>query len=336
MNDVFTPDAFKVLELTESINLMPYVPGAIQAMNLFQTRSVFNTMVAIEYKGGKLSLIQTQERGLTNGARITLPKGKVIPFKIPHIPQMGTVTPDDLPDMRAFGTKEGKVAFSTVVADILEDMRQNLETTIEYHMSGALKGIIKDADGTEIFDLFDIFGITEEEVDINMGSDDLRAKCALITRTVQDFLGADSYREIRVLCGDTLYDHLISSQEVKDSPVYKTQGNGPKTSDPFVRESFYYGGITWVNYRGTVGSTSFIGLTEGRVVPMGVPKLFIRRNGPADTVDAVGRMGKPFVVTREFLPHDTGVELRAQGNPLILCTRPSVLIKINDTYEATS
>lgn len=329
MNDVFTPSAFKNLELTEAINRSPYVPRRIQSMNLFQTRSVYRETVAIEYKSGRLSIIQTQPRGSRTGLRITSPKRKVRTFSIPHLPQFATITPDDLPNVRAYGTVDGRIAVNTLISERLMDMRTNLEATIEYHMMGAIKGKILDADSSTIYDLYNEFGITETEIEVDFGASVIQDIASTIHRTVAKKLGNDPYSGLHVFCGDVFFDKLKQLDELKEA--YNRPREGAYLRENYTYDSFEYAGIIWENYRGEVGSLTFCEAHEARVVPMGVPQLFLRRNGPADTMDAVGQKGKPFVVTREFMPHGQGVELKGQANPLIICAKPDALIKLVET-----
>lgn len=332
MQDVFTPNAFKQHDLTMAINKLPYKPGRIGSLGLFSSDSVFTTHVDIEFKGGKLSLVQTQPRGSRTGVKITDTKRKLRTFKIPHLPQFATITPDDVPNIRPFGTNEGRMQWNSVIASRLNSMRYNLDVTVEYHMIGAIKGVILDADGSTIYDLYSEFGISEEEIPLVMdGSETIRGQIPQLERYVQDRLGAATYTKLHAFCGDKFFDVLVELDELK--AAYERPQEGAFLRNTYTRSAFEYGGIIWENYRGQIGSVEFCAENEARIVPMGVPNLFIRRNGPADTVSAVGRPGQEYVVTREFLPHDSGVELKAQANPLIICTDPSVLVKLTmDSY----
>lgn len=220
---------------------------------------------------------------------------------------------------------------NSYITELLRDMRQNMEVTHEFHMMGALNGKVVNPDTTTIHNLFTLFGLTENSIDINFASASLEfmLTCSEITRYVQDSLGGTPNSGIMVLCGDTFYDNLTTLQEIKDA--YNRPGQGEFLRTNHARKFIDYGNIRWVNYRGRVGNVTFLEDTQARVVPLGVPKMFIRKNGPDDTMNGVGKPGPKYKVTRKQYDHDGGWEFKAQSNPLIIATRPQCLIKLNDT-----
>jgi len=101
--DVFRSSAFDMVSLTTSINKLPYVPGRLGEMGLFQEVGTPFTAAMIEERDGKLALVQTQAR---NTQPNPMPGIKRIArsFAIPHIPYMGEVLADDVQGIRAFGS----------------------------------------------------------------------------------------------------------------------------------------------------------------------------------------------------------------------------------------
>ena len=330
---MFQLSDYKNRELTLALNKAPYKPTFLSNMGLFRAKPTYRTSVTIEEKHGKLSLVQTQKRGSRQGDQKDAPKRTGHIFEIPHLPHYATVRPDDLPDVRAFGTIDGKLQVNQVVREFLADMRQDIEVTLEYHRMGAISGVILDADGTTIYNLFTKFGITEKNIGIDFTTPDaIKPKVAEARRHIEDSLGVHSsmITDYVVLCGDQFYDALVDLQEVKDA--YNRPKDGLFLREDHTRGAFEYAGFTWINYRGSVGDVNFIPTGVARVIPRGVPDLFIQRNGPGDTMNSVGKLGKEYFVTKEMLPHDGGMELRGQANPLIICTRPAALVKLTGTF----
>lgn len=328
---------FKVNQLTLAMERTPYVPGAIGATGIFKSRGVNRTHVDLEYKENKISLLTTSERGLRNGQVITGPKRKVLTFRIPHIEEISTIRPDDLPDVRSFGTPDGQVMVNTVISDLLSDQRVNIEATWEFHRMGAIHGKLVEPDGSLIYDFFDEFSIIEPTINIHVSGTDpnsVKLGAAELIRYMQDRLGTTPFSSIRVLCGDEFFDSLITKEEVKDA--YNRPREGQFLRDNQVRDAFLYAGIIWENYRGKVGTVDFLKPEEARAYPTGVPNLFWQYNGPDDTMSGVGKPGKPIVVTHKYLDHDSGVEIRSQTNPLFLCTLPSTLVKLVDSDAGSS
>jgi len=67
--DVFTGDAFSMHSLTSAYNKQAYQPMRLGALKLFQEAGVRTTYVDVESRDGRLSLIQTSERGGPSGPR---------------------------------------------------------------------------------------------------------------------------------------------------------------------------------------------------------------------------------------------------------------------------
>jgi len=206
---------------------------------------------------------------------------------------------------------------------------------MEYHKINALQGQVKDGDGTTVHhNYFTISGITENQIDINLGvaGTDVKGKCSAILREIAGALGATSFTQPIAFCGDTYFDALANHAEVKagyerwqSSLFFRTTQIGPEYGPAM--NGFDFGGITWVNYRGSIGGTAFFPANEARIAPRGVPGLYINAIAPGTSVDAVNRPGIKIYASQERLPHNEGIELKTQSNVLPIVTRPAAIIK---------
>lgn len=334
MLDIFTGDAFSTVELTAAIEKLPYKPGKLGAMGLFKKGSTTKTTVVIEEKNGTLSLLKTEARG-------TMPNyqgresRKARAFKVPHIPINDAVFADDVQDVRAFGEEDATEAVNDVVNDKLERMKQSMETTVEYHRVGALQGVVYDADGEVLFNWFDEFDITEQEISINVATDDLKRKAQEVIRMMEDTLGATNYDQIWAMCGNNFWDDMMTSNDLIRA-AYDRWQNGQFYREQQDRDGFPFGGIMWFNYRGQVGTKKFVNDNGCRFFPTGVPDLFQETYAPADFVEAVNTKGKPWYAKQEPMRFGKGIEIHCQSNPLLLCTRPAVLIEGRRSDEGSS
>jgi hypothetical protein len=325
--DVFNEDAFSVISLTESINLMPYVPGRIGRLNLFGGKGITTTVASIEYKNGTLQLIPSAARGTMPNVNGQV-KRRLRTFAVPHFPLNDAVLADEVQGVRAWGTEDGTQPVTALVNDKLESMRQSFEMTHEWLRIGALKGVVLDADEsfTPIYNYFDEFGITQEVVDFDLATDDVKMKALEVIRLMEDLLGATPYTGIRAICGNNFFDALISNPSVKDA-------YGTYMEDRFAlvqqdRENgFEFAGIIWENYRGKLGDLEFFDTDQAVFIPIGVPGLFQEVYAPADFMETVNTVGKPIYSKQERMKWDKGVELHSQSNVLPLVTRPKLLIK---------
>ena len=117
----------------------------------------------IEEMSGVLNLLPTMPIGAPGTVGIT-GKRKVRSFVIPHIPHDDAVLPEEVQGIRAFGSETETDALANLLALKLQNMRNKHAITLEYLRMGALKGVILDADGSTLYNLYDEFGIAAKTV----------------------------------------------------------------------------------------------------------------------------------------------------------------------------
>lgn len=330
MLDTFNADAFNVIGLTASINKLPFVPQRIGAMNLFEEAPQTTTTAVVEYSLGRLSLLQTASRGSQSVNTAKSKKRQVKSFQIPHVPQDSKILADDVQNIRAFGSETELETHAALMNDRLESMRQDHELTHEFQRAGALCGVVLDADATTIYNFFTDFGVTEQSHTLSLAANAgvLKASVRAIIRGIEDDLGNAPYKTIHALCDDEFFDNLLKSAGVADA--YDRWQDGQFKRDYQGRDDggFTYLGVTWENYRGKVGSTSFLqGTNVCRFFPTGVKDLFKTAVAPADYMETVNTRGKLLYAKQEPMKFNKGIELESQSNALFLCTNPRVLRK---------
>ena len=338
MLDVFRSDIFGVISLTTAINKLPFAPSRLGSMGLFNKKGITTTSVGIESREGKIALLTTAARGTMPFVAPTRDR-KVRTFPVPHIPLNDTVMADDVQGVRAFGSEDAVEGVTEVVNDKLAAMRGYHELTHEWHRAGAIQGTILDGDGsTTLFNLFTEFGITRDTVNFDLDSTSaadvsVQTLATQVIRLIETALGSATYTRIHAMCGDQFFDHLIAHPSVKGAYEKWQVGTSarPFTIAESPRSGFEFAGITWENYRGTINSTRFVPTDEAAFFPVGVQDLFIERYAPADFVETVNTVGKPVYAKQEELRFGKGIEIHTQSNPIILCTRPKVLVRGLDT-----
>lgn len=336
--DVVGGDAFSIVTLTAAINEQPYVPSFLGDLGLFSEEGVSTTTVAVEKKGQALSLVQSSPRGAP-GTPIQGDKASLVDFRAPRLAVTAQLTADEVQNVRAFGGNQLAGIEQKRDEKILK-MSRSLDLTLEYHRMGAIQGLVLDADGSTLFDLYDKFGISARaEVDLNLDaaydandptkSGAIRKAVTSILRDIDTDLGGDVATGYMCLCSDTGWDALTNAPEVRQT--YLNQAQAAELREKDGREAFKFGKCTFVNYRGA-GSVK-IPDDKFRFLPLGVPELFITRFVPADYMEAVNTNGLPKYV--KAVPDPSGynrfIEMEAQSNPVVLCTRPRVLRKAKIT-----
>ena len=329
--DPFSTDAFSMTSLTESINILPNNYGKLQEMNLFPQKSVHTRSIAVEEQNGVLNLLPTQVPGgpSTYEGRS---KRKMRSFTIPHIPHDDIILPEEIQGVRAFGSETEMQVMANIVADHLQSMRNKHAITLEHLRMGALKGNILDADGSTIYNLYNEFGITQKTVNFALGTaaTDVKKKCLEVVRHIEDNLCGEFMTGVHCLVSPEFFDALTSHSKVKEA--YERWQDGAALRND-MRGGFPFGGIVFEEYRGQAtdaeGTTHrFIASGEGHCFPVGTMNSFVTYFAPADFNETVNTLGLPLYAKQTARKFDRGIEIHTQSNPLPLCLRPAVLVKV--------
>ena len=330
--DIFQNDAFSVRSLTTSINKLPFQPKMLGGMNLFRSKPHISDKFMVEEQNGKLSLIPMAARG-TLPTAVTRPGRSKRPFATVHLPQHSALLADEVLGIRAFGSETALESVSKVVNDLLSDHKRNLEATKEWQRVGAIQGIVYDADGSTVIEnFFTAFAITENlaAIDFTDAALELKTWCSGVTRTMEGALGADTYSGLTAICGNNWWDAFIVLDEVK--AAYDRWQDGKFLRENQLRTGFPFGGINFVNYRGSVGSQTFFPTAEARIIPTGVMDLFEEHMAPAPFLETVNTRGQAFYSKQKKMDFDLGIEFMSCSDVLMLPTRPATLIKSVGTF----
>lgn len=335
MLDIFREDAFGVVPLTDAINKVKFVPGLIGSMNIFQPSGITTTMAAIEEKDGILELIAPTPRG-GPGKTLGETRRTLRAVVVPHFEINDAVMADAVQGVRAWGSETQLETVMGKVAERLGWHSQSLEATHEYSRIGAVKGLVTYADGSTL-DLFNLFGVSQLDVidfdldNANPTAGILRESCADVIRLMGNELGGIPFTGINAVVGDAFWDDIIKHSEVRETYQGYVAAQELRTASvEFNGLSwgvFPFGGITWINYRGSVGGTTFVNTDEAHFFPTGVPNLFRTYYAPADYIETVNTTGQPRYTKQYEMPNGKGINLDSQMNSLDICTRPRVLIK---------
>ena len=279
----------------------------------------------IEKDGDTLALVPAGERG-TSGLVVGASKRQMIPFNTVHLPQRFTIKADEIQGIRAFGTATELQAVQGVVNTRLSKAKRQLDATHEFQRMGALNGLVLDADGsTVLLNIYQAFGV-EQQV-LSMGLNDsatkIRVKCGEALDMQDDELGSVTSSGARAFCGKNFWNKLITHKSVEETYLNTIQAAELRGD---ARDSFELGGITWERYRGRIAGVTFIHDDQARLIPEGVPELYISCFAPADYMETANTQGLPYYSKLEPLPFNKGMAGEAQSNPLHLCTRPRAQI----------
>ncbi|MBF0213047.1 MAG: major capsid protein [Magnetococcales bacterium] len=326
----FTGNAFSTIALTAAINLLPNRYGRCEELKIFPSKGSRFRTVAIEERNGTLSMLPTAALGAP-GTVGTRGKRTMRSFVIPHIPHDDVVLPEEVQGVRAFGS-DMTTSLAEVMAEKLQAMRDRHAITLEHLRMGALRGEVLDADGSTLYNFYDEFGVTAKEINFELddGTTDVRAKVIGLKRHIEDNLLGEFMTGIQCLVSGEFFDALTSHANVIRDWERWQNGEALRSDQ---RSGFTYAGVTFEEYRGQATDQDgtvrrFIGEAEGHAFPVGTGSTFATLFAPADFNETANTMGLPLYVKQEPRKFDRGTDLHSQSNPLPICFRPGVLVKV--------
>ncbi len=331
--DVFNSDAFSMVTLTSAVEKVPYQPMMLGDMGIFAEAPSRTTTVMIEERKGVLSLVPTSPRGAPPEQRHT-EKRKVHLVSVPRIAKGDRIMADELQNIRAFGSETELMAVQAEVARRLAGptgILRDVELTWEHMRLGAVQGEVLDADGSTIINWYTLFGITPApEEPFNFAAaqpGDIRKTCTKIVRQMMRAAkgGWSSLTRVVALAGDDFWDQFTAHEEVRET--FKNWSAATDLRSGLAYETFDYGGISWLNYRGTDdGTTVSVPTDEAKFFPSQAPGVFQVAYAPVEKMEFVNTLGlsrySAIVPDRD---RDMWADVEVYSNPLFICTRPAML-----------
>ena len=333
--DIFNNEAFRMTELVEGINNAVYEPTFIAGMNLFQTKSLYTDKFSIEQKDNKLSLVSTSERGAPLEQNTQL-KRNIRDFRTTRVGKADTILASELFNVRAFGKETELQAVQGLVAERMEQLRTDINLTMENMMLGAIQGKVLDADGSVINDWFSEWSITPrvQAVDLTAGAADglLRDTLNKLTREIARNSNGSFTAQTRMIlmAGDNFYDDFLKLKEIQDLFANNLGANASRIpgGEAFGSIDIPHTSWTIVNYRGTDDNTSVkINDNEAFGIPVNTLNSFYKMLAPGETFAAVGSKGQEFYPEIITDVRDRFVEIELITYPSFCVTKPALLTK---------
>jgi hypothetical protein len=310
--------------------------GRVGELGVFNETSVPSINVALEYKNGILNLLQTSQRG-GNGATLGVPpKRKMMNFSTFHVEHDDEITADEIQQVRRFGQEYQTEALEDLVMMKTEAAAAKHDITLEWYRMGALRGLVMDADGTTLLDMFASFGLSQTV--FNFPFSNTSANIGQFIETVKRYFEVnalgETFSSIRVLCSPEFFAALTGHPSIVAAYQYFTSVQEPLRAD--LRTAFTHKGVTFEEYVGQATSLNadnsvtvrkFVPTGDAVPVLQGTRQLFRMYYGPADFVSEANKPGLKRYV--KLLPDPSGkdkfVTLHTQMNPLPLVTRPALI-----------
>ena len=339
--DVVNDDAFAVTALTAAFIQQDHVPERAGEL-VFQTvgEGVQTLTASFEVDQDVVTLLSTAPRG-GPGNREGRSKRKLHSVHIPHIPDDDTIHAAEVAGLRQMGTTEAVETVQNKVTSQLRKIGLRHDLTLENLRFGALQGIVRDADGDAIYNLFDLFGVTQEAAvnfALTTSGTAVRTKCHDVIRTMRKNVKMALPSSAKVWCfaGDNYFDALVEHPNVKG--VYDGYAAAERRlGESYAHGVFEFGGIYFENYRGSDGVDASANTIDGGAVGIdpdqamffwtGVPGLYGEYYAPGDFISEMGSTGLPRYASVALDPeHGRWISIHTEQNPLPVCLRPKTLM----------
>ena len=318
-------------ELTLAVNLLPVKPTHFGDLGIFEQRGVRTTTVALDVRNGRFVLVPNRDRRSESTPLAGRgSKWKTQVFPTAHLPLTDVLLPDDVQDLRAFGT-ESLAGVDQVLNDRMQDLKDSIALTLEYHRVGAVKGVVCDADGSTLLNLFDAAGVTQKKITVPMPStapenaNPIKKAVYDAKRHAQKFLAGFVVERFEVMCSPTFFDGLTGHALVR-----KAYEDWQAAQDRFGgddRKGFTYGGVTFWDCPDEIDGKPLVTDGKANMYPVG-KGIFSTFFAPANWNETVNTIGQPFYAKTEPRPMGKGWDLEVQSNPVCLCHVPATLIEL--------
>lgn len=337
--DIFKGDAFTMAALTNSINHADYKPAFLGALGLFEEEGIPTRTVIVEEEYGTLKLVENKPYGAPPAPK-ALEKRKARNFTCAHLPVGDHINAEQLQGLRAYATamtpSQQLMAIEQMRDKKLAAMRDDLETTLEYQRVGAVQGKVLDSDGaTVINNLFTDFNVVQQTANmvLDTATTIVINKIRAAIRLSMDALKDQVVTGWAAICGDSFFDKFTGHSKVEQFYLNWQQA-AAYAGVHRAYGSFEFSGVNWYNYRGSVGGVLFVPSAKAYLFPVGARGLFLTKYGPSDYIDRVNQIptpdGLPIEARSDVTHMAKGIDLEAQSNPLMLCTKPRAVIELKE------
>jgi hypothetical protein len=326
---IFDHDQFGVNKLTLAINdLKDVKPTRLQQLGWFHEEGITTTYADIERSSEGLQLVSSKDRG-SPGQTVQGESRKTVPVKAIHLPQTASIMADQVQNVRAFGTQNDLETVQSQVDKKLMRMRNNLDSTIEYHRIKAMQGKILDADGTTVLlDLFNLFGLVKQTHSLKLtdSAANLRIEILKAKKMSSDKLKGKKIDSWHALLSYDLFEKYLENP-VFEKAWERYQSGEMLRNDPMA-EGFVFANVKWELYDYAIDDKKYIDDGKGILTPVGITDFCQSRYAPANYEETVNTEGLPYYAKMERMQFDKGQEMESQSNVINICSNPDAVIEL--------
>lgn len=331
MVNVRNTNPFEIVDYTDELLLIPNQWGLINQMGLFAEEGVSQHTVQFDNTTGTLTLLKDQPRGVRNQYN-TRDRGKLHAVPVPHFNLDDSIKPEDVQGKRRVGTANEVDTVANQRAKIMMRMRMNWAATMEYARAQALQGSVYAPNGTVSLNWYTEMGQVQKDVDFDFDDSSVFQieKAEEVIAHIQDNIqSGEIVTSVVGLCSPEFFTRLIRHASVRDAFTYYQSTQEPQRNrlGTGVIRRFVYGGIEFVEYRGSFNGNRIIPAGEAYFVPMGTSDTFKTFYSPAHKFQYVNTLGEQQYMFEYDDGRDTEIVIETESNFLNVVRRPQAVVK---------
>jgi hypothetical protein len=330
--NIFDNDAFGVVSRSRALSQQPAAPARVRSLGIFTPVPVATTTVALESIDGSLSIVPSTRRG---GPGVTQQRDRatIRDVRIPRFAVEDVITADDLQNVRVLGTDSELARAESVFNEKVTKANRNLDTTEEFLLLGALRGLVQDRDENgnlrTLLDLHGLFGLTApaptdfQLTAANPARGALNDAVSAEVYAIEDALDGIPFDHVHAFVGRTFAKNFRSHPEfqaalLNEPYALRAERNGGEGY------TWQFAGVTFEVMGRRINGAPFVGDNEAIFFPVGAEGVAEVYYGPADYVETANTIGLPRYVNNWALnPRARHVEV--QMNVLPVWRKPAAL-----------
>ena len=331
----------QLIDWTDEIIKVDNQAGLIGSMNLFRTTGTSQTAIMFDKSYNDITLLPQTSRMGGQPTKGSDRKVDTFSLGLSYFKAVDYITNEDLQGIRMAGTPDQVEMMANKYNEKLEDLRARVDQTHEYMKLQAAKGVMKTPDGAVIADMFSEFGIVQEVMNFELGTNttDVNKKISELKRYLQKNLKTGgTIQGINVVVDTEWFDKFVSHPTIREAYLQRQQGFNPiyDNTNQFMSfgsvDQWTYKGITFMTYDHTFklpdGTTeNAVDTNTGHVIPV-VRDLFRGYYGPSKKLSGANQVGKEMFAYEWTDPRDEYKEFEVETSPLYFATQPQVLVKL--------
>lgn len=216
--DIIRGPEFGLIERTQAISTTEHVPQEISTWLPWNTKGVAFQTVAIEEKDGNIGLIETQPVGAP-APRIEVDSRKIRTLNVPRYPVEISVRGSEVQGVRKFNSDNDVETVTETLGDKEKSARKRHDATLEFARAGAVSGLIKDRDGSTIYDLYSEFGVAriDRTIDFASSSTDIADVLTDLKYEAEDELGGFLITGWQWICTKSVFKAASTHASVREA-----------------------------------------------------------------------------------------------------------------------